>query len=77
MRDRKHVLQSSIQQQNIDSLVNMMDVQDGEQVELFGQSQSLSEALSKLGVTPEEYAQYKQYKPQDSIIEAIKKDLKV
>jgi predicted transcriptional regulator len=30
-----------------------------------------------LGVSPEEYALYKQYKPQDSIIEAIKRDLKV
>ena len=54
-----------------------MQIQDGDTVELFGESQTLSEALVQLGVTPEEYAQYKKYEPKDSVIADIMKDLKV
>ena len=54
-----------------------MQIQDGDTVELFGESQTLSEALVQLGVTPEEYAQYKKYEPKDSVIADIMRDLKV
>jgi len=61
----------------VEALLFALKIQEGQQVELFGESTSLDEALSKLGVTPEEYASYKQYSPTDSMVSSILKDLKV
>lgn len=78
IRTRKHALEQTIQHQNREHLLELMQVMEDGNVMLFGKAVSFDDALTQLGMTQQDYAQLMSFHQNSTtyadVIKVLKRD---
>ena len=77
MRQRREVLELSVQYQSKEKLLDLMSFVGDDQVEFFGETRSLDEAVQALGVSQEEFKDVKSFQDDSGFNKDVIKIMKL